>query len=167
MKVASRPANATRPTAFTFHSDARLEARWSKLENEDSKKLSSSSQKERTQLDNDKQHRQGVSIPDFKAIHAAQEAEFALRKENICPTVPLPMRFETDLRVKERQKFDERMREKEREREMEREQRRREREEQEEREVRELRKRAVPKAHEVPEWYKEAPRRREREERET
>lgn len=166
--VASRPASATRPTPFTFHSDARLEARWSKLDNEDSKKLSSSSQKERTQqLDNDKQHRQGVSIPDFRTIHAAQEAEFALRKENICPTVPLPMRFETDFRVKERQKFDERVREKEREREVEREQRRREREEQEEKEVRELRKRAVPKAHEVPEWYKEAPRRREREEKET
>jgi len=167
VKVASRPANAIRSMAFTFHSDARLEARWDKLDNEESKKLSSSSQKERTRLDNDKQHRQGVSIPDFKTMHAAQEAEFALRKENICPTVPLPMRFETDFRVKERQKFDERMREKEREREREMEQRRREREEQVEKEVRELRKRAVPKAHEVPEWYKEAPRRREREERET
>ena len=96
-------------------------------------------------------------IPDFKAMHAVQDAERALRKENIKPVVPLPIRWETERRVKERQKFDERMRDKEREEERVEEMRRKEREEREEREVRELRKKAVPKAHEVPEWYKEAP----------
>ena len=93
-------------------------------------------------------------------MHAAQEAELALRKENIKPVVPLPVHWETDYRLKERQKFDERVREKEREQERLMEMRRREREEEEEREVRELRKKAVPKAHEVPEWYKEAPKKK-------
>lgn len=93
-------------------------------------------------------------------MHVAQEAELALRKENIQPVVPLPIRWETDYRVKERQKFDERVREKGREHERLMELRRKEREEEEEREVRELRKKAVPKAHEIPEWYKEAPKKK-------
>ena len=93
-------------------------------------------------------------------MHAAQEAELALRKENIQPVVPLPIHWETDYRQKERQKFDEKMREKGREQERLMSLRRKEREEQEEREVRELRKKAVTKAHEVPEWYKEAPKKK-------
>jgi septal ring factor EnvC (AmiA/AmiB activator) len=93
-------------------------------------------------------------------MHAAQEAELALRKENIQPVVPLPVHWETDVRLKERQKYDEKMREKQRELEREMAMRRREREEEEEREVRELRKKAVPKAHGVPEWYKEAPKKK-------
>jgi len=101
-------------------------------------------------------------IPDFKSMHAAQEAELALRKENTKPVVPIPIRWETEHRVRERQKFDERMREKEREEERLVEMRRKEREEREEREVGELRKKAVPKAHEVPEWYKEAPKKKKR-----
>ena len=101
-----------------------------------------------------------MTIPDFKAMHAAQEAELALRKENIHPVVPLSIHWETDYRLKERQKFDEKMREKGREQERRLTLRRKEREEQEEREVRELRKKAVPKAHEVPEWYKEAPKKK-------
>jgi hypothetical protein len=102
-----------------------------------------------------------VPIPDFQAMHAAQEAKLALLKENIHPTVPQPIQLVTDLRVKERQKFDEMIKEKEREQEWLNEERRREREEQEERELRELRKKAIPKAHSVPEWYKEAPRKKD------
>lgn len=98
------------------------------------------------------------SIPDFKALHAAHEAEVALRKENIQPVVPAPVKFETDARLKERAKFDEMIREKELQRHLELEQRRRQREEEEEKEIRELRRKAIPKAHEVPEWYKDAPR---------
>jgi hypothetical protein len=115
---------------------------------------------DRNERRSEKRHHPSTTIPDFKAMHAAQEAELALRKENIRPVVPLPIHWETDHRLKERQKFDERMREKEREQERLMELRRKEREEQEEREVRELRKKAVPKAHEVPEWYKEAPKKK-------
>jgi hypothetical protein len=39
---------------------------------------------------------------------------------------------------------------------------RREREAEEERELREMRRRAVPRAHEVPEWYREAPKKKKR-----
>lgn len=51
------------------------------------------------------------------------------------------------------------MKERERELEREREERRQQREEEEERETKELRRKAIPKAHEVPEWYRDAPRR--------
>jgi hypothetical protein len=101
----------------------------------------------------------GYSIPDFKAIHASQAAQNALRRSQFAPTVPVPIAFSTDARAKERERFDEKVREKERELEVAREIQRREREEEEAREVRELRRRAIPTAHEVPEWYKEAPRR--------
>jgi len=70
------------------------------------------------------------------------------------------MRWETDERVKDRQRFDEMMREKQREQERLMELRRKEQLEQEEREIRELRKKAIPKAHEVPEWYREAPKKK-------
>lgn len=100
----------------------------------------------------------GYTIPDFKAMHASQAAQSALRRSQLAPTVPVPIAFNTDMRAKERELFDERLREKEREMEAAREVQRREREEEEAKELRELRKRAIPKAHEVPEWYKEAPR---------
>lgn len=86
----------------------------------------------------------------------------ALRKENVHPTVPLPIKWETEERLKERHKFDEMVREKEREVARRMEEKRREREEQEERELRELRKKTIPKANEVPEWYKEAPKKKEK-----
>lgn len=89
------------------------------------------------------------SIPDFKALHASQAAQSTLRRSHRTPTVPIPIAFSTDARAKERERFDEKVREKEREREAEREVQRREQEEEEAREVRELRRRAIPKAHEV------------------
>ncbi|KAK0495147.1 hypothetical protein EDD18DRAFT_1354336 [Armillaria luteobubalina] len=98
-------------------------------------------------------------IPDFKALHAAEEARLAARKEHIIPVKPIAKEFSTDERIKERRIFDERIKEKEAEMERAFEERRKQREQEEEREVRELRRKAVPKAHEVPEWYKDAPRR--------
>jgi hypothetical protein len=59
------------------------------------------------------------------------------------------------VRAKEREKFEAERRERERAIEQQREIRERERAEQEERAYREARKRTVPKAHEVPEWYKD------------
>ncbi|KAJ7865359.1 hypothetical protein B0H14DRAFT_414832 [Mycena olivaceomarginata] len=100
-------------------------------------------------------------IPDFKALHASLAAQHSLRRSQLAlaPTVPKPIAFSTDARARERGVFDERVREREREEDQRRELLRREREEEEAREVKEARKRAVPRAHEVPEWYKEAPRR--------
>ncbi|KAK0434327.1 hypothetical protein EV421DRAFT_1909445 [Armillaria borealis] len=98
-------------------------------------------------------------IPDFKALHAAEQAKLAARKEHIIPVKPIAKEFSTDERIKERRIFDERIKEKEAEMERALEERRKQREQEEEREVRELRRKAVPKAHEVPEWYKDAPRR--------
>ncbi|KAG7444833.1 uncharacterized protein BT62DRAFT_933884 [Guyanagaster necrorhizus] len=99
------------------------------------------------------------AIPDFKALHAAEEARLAARKELIIPVKPIAKEFNTDERIKERRMFDERIKEKEAEMERALEERRKQREEEEERQVRELRRKAVPKAHEVPEWYKDAPKR--------
>ncbi|KAJ7721828.1 hypothetical protein DFH07DRAFT_857419 [Mycena maculata] len=67
------------------------------------------------------------------------------------PTVPVPIAFSTDARAKERERFDEKVREKERERAATREVQQREREVEEAKKVRELRNRAIPKAHKVPE----------------
>jgi hypothetical protein len=63
----------------------------------------------------------------------------------------------SDYRLKERHKFEERVKVKEKRLKEEREASTREKQLQEERELRELRKKAVPKAHDVPEWYKDAP----------
>lgn len=139
---------STKPVEFKFQVDARLEAR------------KSESEKERALASSLLTRKQTHPVPDFKALHALHEAELALRKENIAPTIPIPIEFKTVERVREREKFDEHIREKERELARVMEQRRREKEEEEEREVRELRKRAIPKAHEVPEWYKEAPKKK-------
>lgn len=146
MQVSYHLAIPTKPVEFKFQSDTRTRAR--KGENEGS-------------LSKNQQHAT-LGVPDFKTLHAAHEAQSAHRKENVVPVVPFPIRFKTDERVKERQKFDERMKLKEREMERAMEQRRREREEEEEREVKALRKRAIPKAHEVPEWYKEAPKKKDK-----
>ncbi|KAJ7264495.1 hypothetical protein B0H12DRAFT_1101977 [Mycena haematopus] len=99
------------------------------------------------------------TIPDFKAMHATLAAQDALRRSQLAPTVPVTIAFSTDIRAKERELFDEKFREKERELEAAREVQRREREQEEAKELKDLRKRAIPKAHEVPGWYKEAPKR--------
>ncbi|KAF8971887.1 hypothetical protein BDZ97DRAFT_1753121 [Flammula alnicola] len=152
------PLHATKPVAFQSHTESRVEVR--KVEHGHGKERAESQSQSQAQSQREKKYH--VPIPDFKAMHAAQEAKLALLKENIHPTVPLPIKWETDQRVKERQKFDEMVREKEREQARLMEERRVEREEQEERELRELRKKAIPKAHEVPEWYKEAPRKKDK-----
>lgn len=98
-----------------------------------------------------------VTVPDFKALHAAQEALTAARKELIVPVIPVQVELSTEARVKEREKFEEARRTREREIERQMEERRLRREEEEERELKELRKRAVPRANAVPDWYADAP----------
>lgn len=152
MSGTGAPANPTKPVGFRFDVDVRMDARKIEVEKERADALQDLKPKPHPHP--------GVTIPDFKALHAAQEAELALRKGGIVPVVPLPLELNTDVRAREREKFEARMREREREMERAMEERRREREEEEEREIRELRRRAVPRAHEVPEWYRLAPRKK-------
>ncbi|KAJ3544605.1 hypothetical protein NMY22_g2721 [Coprinellus aureogranulatus] len=101
------------------------------------------------------------SVPDFKSLHAANNAALARKRQKVLqeshPTVPVAPRFATDARLEERHRFEEKVKEKERREREEMEAKRRQKEAEQERELRELRKKAVPKAHEVPEWYKDAP----------
>lgn len=100
-------------------------------------------------------------IPDFRALHERHlKASIAFRKEHIVPTVPVTLNLNTELRAKEREKFDELMRRREEEMERVREEKRRQRDAEDEKEIREIRKRAIPKAHDVPDWYASAPKRR-------
>ncbi|KAG6891627.1 hypothetical protein C0992_001312 [Termitomyces sp. T32_za158] len=147
-RVVLPPANTTKPSGFKFQIDARIEARKAEFENE---KLLAS-HKRRT-----RKHHQ---VPDFKMIHAAEEARLGLRKKTMAPTVPLPFELSLDGRAREREKFEEHLREKERETQRVLEEKRREEQEMEERTIKELRKKAVPRAHEVPGWYKDVPKRK-------
>ncbi|TCD71130.1 hypothetical protein EIP91_012078 [Steccherinum ochraceum] len=100
-----------------------------------------------------------LPIPDYKRMHSAQEHELAARREQIVPVVPLPLELHTDTRAHDREQFEEGLRTRHREADRLAEERRRAQEAEEEKEIRELRRRAVPKAHEVPEWYQHAPKR--------
>jgi Targeting protein for Xklp2 (TPX2) domain len=151
MLNASRP-NTTKPVGFNFRLDARIEARRVELE-----------EKEKNTMTGPRERSHRLPVPDFKALHTAEEAKLAMRKERYTPVLPVPLNLSTDDRARERQKFDEMIKEKEREVERALEERKREREAEAEKEVREIRRRAVPKAHEIPEWYTKAPKRKERE----
>ncbi|KAF4604489.1 hypothetical protein EYR40_003263 [Pleurotus pulmonarius] len=99
-------------------------------------------------------------VPDFKALHAMHESTFANRRGQITPVIPAPIQFQTDIRAKKREKFDEMVRAKEREKQLMEERMERERALEEEKEIMLMRRKAIPRAHEVPEWYKEAPKRK-------
>ena len=99
-------------------------------------------------------------IPDFRALHERHlKASVAFRKEHIVPTVPVTPDLNTKYRAKEREKFDEFMRGREEAMGRVREEKRRQQEAEDEKEIREIRKRAIPKAHDVPDWYASAPKR--------
>lgn len=154
------PPIETHPAGFKFHLDARLEAR--KVEYQ---AMAAESTASRSRLPHSKSSSTSTSHSSFKTPFSSSSvtsssSRAGYRKENVAPTVPVPFDFQTAFRAESRAHFDEWAREREREREREEEERRREREEQEEREVKEIRKRAVPKANEVPGWYKDAPRRK-------
>ncbi|PAV22867.1 hypothetical protein PNOK_0282400 [Pyrrhoderma noxium] len=97
-------------------------------------------------------------LPNFKGLHAAQKAELEnmekRRKESVRPpTKPIEPRFTVDVRLAERERFDKVRREREKEAERIKGEREREMREREEKEWREARKRSVPRANAVPEWY--------------
>lgn len=101
--------------------------------------------------------RQRHPIPNFKALHEAHEASTACRKL-VVPTVPAPpIMLNTEIRAREREKFNEMIRMKEEDLERAKEEHRRQREAEEEREIKELRRQAIPKANEVPKWYADMP----------
>ncbi|KAK7458766.1 hypothetical protein VKT23_009771 [Stygiomarasmius scandens] len=110
----------------------------------------------------------GLSIPDFSSLHATQAAHLSQIKSSIKaqnqPTVPStrPIGLYTSLRSEMRKDFDEKVKRKQEEMDKKREEERKEREEEEERELREMRKKMVVKAHEVPDWYRDAPKKRKR-----
>ncbi|KAF9447839.1 hypothetical protein P691DRAFT_793133 [Macrolepiota fuliginosa MF-IS2] len=153
------PASTTRPVEFKFASDLRIQAR--KGDGERMTRSASSLSGSSSDIGTSRRTR---PIPNYQVIHTTQDAELAHRKENIHPVIPQPFQWATEQRTRERKKFDEMVKEKEKEREQLEEQKRREREQEEEREVRELRKRTVPKANVVPDWYKDVPRKRKDEE---
>ncbi|RPD64622.1 hypothetical protein L226DRAFT_529001 [Lentinus tigrinus ALCF2SS1-7] len=145
----SLPAKPTKPSEFTFATSMRLEAR--------SKSELEKSGGQGTSLRRSRAHAHHHPIPDFKALHAAQESVLAQKRAEIHPTVPMGFELSTETRAQERERFEEARRARELELERQAEEKRRQRELEEEAEIRELRKRAVPKANEVPEWYAFAP----------
>jgi hypothetical protein len=74
--------------------------------------------------------------------------------------VPEAFRFSTEQRAKDREKFDEGVRVKQKAKERQSEEERAARAVEEEREMKEMRKRAVPKANSIPEWYATMPKRK-------
>ncbi|KAI0050586.1 hypothetical protein FA95DRAFT_1603409 [Auriscalpium vulgare] len=134
------PAKPTKPIEFHFQLDTRLQAR-------------------RHDADNAVHRRpEAHPVPDFQALHAAQRELDAARRR-AAPTVPVPIEFQTDARLRERERFEAGRRARERELEAEREEEARRLAEEEEQAIKEMRKMAVPRANAVPEWYAHAPKR--------
>ncbi|KAI0830891.1 hypothetical protein BC628DRAFT_911169 [Trametes gibbosa] len=151
-------AKPTRPLEFRFATSTRLEARKAELEKSASgSSMGTSTNSHAMSLRRSKAHTAAHPIPDFKALHALQESMLAQRRAEITPVVPLPIELSTEARSHERERYEEARHAREAELEKQREERRRQQELEEEQEIKELRRRAVPKANEVPEWYAFAP----------
>lgn len=150
------PLKPTVPHAFRFETDSRSNDRKKEFE----AKLKTWEQRASIESSSNT-HAIRKPLPDFRGLHAAQGAGLsnmaARRREAIAPTIPVAPHFVMDNRMTERQKFEDARRTREEQAERMREEKRRLREEEEEREWREARKRAVPRANVVPEWYVDAP----------
>jgi hypothetical protein len=100
----------------------------------------------------------GRSVPDFASLHAAHDAAVtAARSAAVKPVVPVPFNLRLGERAKERDAFERARQERETRLA---EDQRREQEAAEEEWHREARRRAVPRAHAVPDWYKDLPKRK-------
>ncbi|GAW09885.1 protein [Lentinula edodes] len=141
----------TRPVGFDFRSDMRIEVH----------KTSVSVREHDEEPPRKRKLHTSYTVPDFKSSHAAQDALLTSLKGRIKPVAPLPVEMHTDVRARERSKFNEHIREKEIQASQALEERKRQQAEEEEKELKEQRKKAIPKAHPVPDWYKDAPRRKE------
>ncbi|TFK56824.1 hypothetical protein OE88DRAFT_60105 [Heliocybe sulcata] len=150
LPIADRPNNLppaskpTRPIEFHFKSELRLDVRKAQHEENPKSTLKRSAS------------RYVNPIPDFKA----GQATLAARRERPTRLVPVPFEFSTTIRAREREKFEEGRRAREQELQRQMEERRRVKEMEEEKEIQELRRRAVPKANPVPDWYADAPKKK-------
>jgi len=135
----------TRPIEFQFELDARVEA----SRNREAESL-------RKRL---KAHHEPV-MQDSRALRAAYSASLGSSRERKTPVVSDGFTFSTELRAKEREKFDEYVRTKQQEIERQLEERRKQREIEEQKEIKEMRRKAVPKANDIPEWYANVPKRK-------
>ncbi|KAJ3781609.1 hypothetical protein GGU10DRAFT_379371 [Lentinula aff. detonsa] len=142
---------ATRSDGFKFHSDMRIEARKTDSIVRNHEEKPRKKQKLHT----------AYTVPNFEASRSAQDVLLTSLKDHIRPVFPLPVEMHTDARARERSKFDELVREKELQASRALKEKKRQQAEEEKREIKEQRKKAIPKAHPVPEWYKDAPRRKE------
>lgn len=97
-------------------------------------------------------------LSGFNSLRSVYEPTKSSRRQQIVPTIPVTPHFSTTARIAERHKFEEARKARELEIERQAEERRRALEEEEEREWREQRKRAIPKANPVPDWYADVPR---------
>ncbi|KAH0825968.1 hypothetical protein J3R83DRAFT_7563 [Lanmaoa asiatica] len=139
-------APLTKPVGFTFRVDARLGAR--KVE-------------ERLAVSEPAKTHLHHAVPDIKALRASRQAELIFHRDGVVPNVPVvPFFFCTEQRAKEREKFDGMVRRKEEEMLRVKEEQRRREAEEEERTIKELRRKAIPKANEIPEWYADMPKRK-------
>ncbi len=138
-------ARATVPIEFHFHSEARIEAR---------KRSDLAESKDAAMR---AEEAAALGVPDFKTLHDAEEKRLASRKHQITPILPGRIELSTEARAHEREKYDEARRAREAEAERLLEEQRRLQAIEEEKEIKELRRRAVPKANEVPDWYAHAP----------
>ncbi|KAJ3862871.1 hypothetical protein EV359DRAFT_82919 [Lentinula novae-zelandiae] len=141
----------TRPVGFDFRSDMRIEVH----------KTSVNVREHDEEPPRKRKLHTSYTVPDFKSSHAAQDALLTSLKGRIKPVAPFPVEMHTDVRARERSKFNEHIREKEIQASQALEERKRQQAEEEEKELKEQRKKAIPKAHPVPDWYKDAPRRKE------
>ncbi|KAJ3994456.1 hypothetical protein F5050DRAFT_1809569 [Lentinula boryana] len=141
----------TRSDGFKFQSDMRIEARKTDSIVRNHEEKPRKKQKLHT----------AYTVPNFEASRSAQDVLLTSLKDHIRPVFPLPVEMHTDARARERSKFDELVREKELQASRAMEEKKRQQAEEEKREIKEQRKKAIPKAHPVPEWYKDAPRRKE------
>ena len=141
-------AQLTKPVGFTFRVDARLEAR--KTE-------------ERLAMSEPGQAHPPHPVPEIKAHRASHPVAFTFHREGVVPSIPVvPFLFCTEQRAKEREKFDEVLKRKEEDMQKLKEEERRREAEEEERAIKELRRKAIPKANEIPEWYADMPKRKGR-----
>lgn len=103
---------------------------------------------------------QGPSAPHILPNPDSASTSTAATERKTRPNPFLSMNapaLNTMIRAKAREKFDNERKQREKILELQRLIRERERAEQEEKEYRDARKRTIPRAHEVPEWYNDAP----------
>lgn len=148
-------APLTKPAGFTFRVDARLEAR----KREELRPGLAASEPWKTHADAVPESQAPARPRQLLASHpCASASTFSFHTDHQKPA--MPFFFCTEQRAKEREKFDAMMKRKEEEMQRLKEERRRQEAEEEALVIRELRRKAVPKANDIPEWYADMPKKK-------